>query len=494
MKRCFLPLLVLSSLLLPMHQGWAGTRPRYGGTARTLVQHKVTSLDPLADTDYAEDRNRLASLLFETLTEIDAQGRLRPRLAVSWQPEPGSRVWRFQIRPASLNDGSVLTASVVGASLKAASPEWRIVVNGKQAISIETPSPVPHLPELLSLPRFAIVKRLADGTMIGTGPFKLSEWQPGERALFAANEEYWGGRPYLDAMEVRMGLSLREHLIEHQLGADHAAEPTIDQLHTLEQAGQSVALSRPSDLLVVIFPPPPPNGWGEPAVGSGAVSTQRIGRDAKGIHPKLREAVASAINRFAISNVLLQKRSRPAGALLPQWLTGYEFAFPLDPNPDQARRLRTEAGAPATIRLAYDYSDTVAKMVAERIAVDAREAGINLQPFGDPHVTSKSGRKSLNADAVLLRIPLQSIEPYSALAGLALANDLELSSETTASILDAVRPEDLFEAERKAIADYRLIPVAHVSEALWLNTTIHNWQQLPNGGWKLDQLWVEAGR
>jgi hypothetical protein len=38
------------------------------------------------------------------------------------------------------------------------------------------------------------------------------------------------------------------------------------------------------------------------------------------------------------------------------------------------------------------------------------------------------------------------------------------------------------------------VPIAHVSQALWLNRNVHNWQQLANGGWKLDQLWVDGAR
>jgi len=36
--------------------------------------------------------------------------------------------------------------------------------------------------------------------------------------------------------------------------------------------------------------------------------------------------------------------------------------------------------------------------------------------------------------------------------------------------------------------------VAHVSQALWLNSAAHNWQQRVNGEWDLDQLWVEGAR
>jgi hypothetical protein len=36
-----------------------------------------------------------------------------------------------------------------------------------------------------------------------------------------------------------------------------------------------------------------------------------------------------------------------------------------------------------------------------------------------------------------------------------------------------------------------VIPVVHLSQALWLNTGVHNWQQLPDGEWNLEQMWVE---
>jgi hypothetical protein len=48
--------------------------------------------------------------------------------------------------------------------------------------------------------------------------------------------------------------------------------------------------------------------------------------------------------------------------------------------------------------------------------------------------------------------------------------------------------------ERKILEDHHIIPVVHVSQVLWLNNNVHNWQHLPNGTWKLDQLWVEGAK
>ena len=132
------------------------------------------------------------------------------------------------------------------------------------------------------------------------------------------------------------------------------------------------------------------------------------------------------------------------------------------------------------------------KQIADRVAVDAREAGITVQDFGDLRVNTSSGRNGINADAILLRIPLSSLDPVAALYEI--ADDLALPSESVSAIVRAARPEDLVEAERKALADYRVVPVVHLSQVVWTNGNTHNWQQLPNGEWRLDQLWVEGTR
>jgi hypothetical protein len=97
----------------------------------------------------------------------------------------------------------------------------------------------------------------------------------------------------------------------------------------------------------------------------------------------------------------------------------------------------------------------------------------------------------MNADAVLLRVPLESVQPAVALA--AALDDMGMGDPTSAP-LTATRLEDVFELESRALADFRVIPVAHVSEAVWLNSNVHNWLEGPTGRWSLDQLWTEGGR
>src|SRR5262249_56237957 len=106
----------------------------------------------------------------------------------------------------------------VGARLAGGGLPWKCTGTDLQTVSIEAPVPVPHMPELLALAKFAIVKRQSDGTLLGTGPYKLSEWRPGERALLIVNEDHWEGRAYSDAIGGQMGGSVRERLLERQFG------------------------------------------------------------------------------------------------------------------------------------------------------------------------------------------------------------------------------------------------------------------------------------
>jgi ABC-type transport system substrate-binding protein len=482
MKRSLLQWFAISSLMLAAAVACGSSRPRYGGTVRVLLHDRVMSMDPLSDEDHPATRDRLAALEFETLTAIDSQGRPAPNLAAAWHSDQARRVWQFRLRLANFQDGTVLTAADVAASLAKSNPAWKYSAPDRQNVTIECPYPVQQMPFLLALPRYAIVKRQMENNnpgLIGTGSYKLSQWQAGERAMFTANEDYWGGRPFADAIEFQMGSTQREQVMDRQLGQYAATELSVDQIRAIEQNNQTLMLSRPSDLLAIAFLQPE----------SGA----RPGK--KPVDARVRQALGLAINRAAISNVIFQHRAVPASGLLPQWLTGYEFLLDGAMNMERARELRADAAAFVVINpisLAYDFSDPLAKLAAERIAVDAREAGVVVQPYAESHINSKAARTSINADAVLLRVPLQSLGPAAALA--ARVEDLGLFPESTPAILGATRPEDLVEIERKLVESHRVVPVAHVPEVLWLNSNAHNWQQQLTGAWDLDQLWIEGAR
>ncbi|MCU1310076.1 MAG: hypothetical protein JWO20_1201 [Candidatus Angelobacter sp.] len=487
MKRPLFLLLAISSLCLLNTQGvGAGTRPHYGGTARVQVKETLTSLDLVVTKPGTCLRQQLASLIFERLNQVDENGAPQPALAESWTVDPQHRIWQFHLRRGvSFHDGSPLSTAIVVSLLSQANADWKVTSANNATVVIETESPSPHLPETLALPQYSIYVRTTDGALIGTGPFKLGEFQPNKRLLLNANDEYWGGRPYLDAIEILMGNSIREQLIDRRLDRDDVVELGLDQARNLgwpNANNQRLAVSAPSDLYAIVFRTTPSSQ--NSSATSKTVSVEDV---------RVREALTLAIDRAAISTVLLQKQGEPARALLPQWLTGYEFLFSSAVDLERARKLRVEAARNAAILipLAYDSGDSIARAIAERIAVNAREANITVQPFSERNLSLDS-LTTISAQAVLVKLPLASESSNAALAEMAVLS--HASNPQDATIRSAATPEDMYAAERELIQEFRLIPIAHVPQIIWLSSRLKNWSQPKEGGWAFKDAWLEGDR
>jgi ABC-type transport system substrate-binding protein len=481
---------IAASLLLAVGTLFAGTRPHYGGTLRVQSRDSLTSADNIWMAPNSVLAQQLTNALFDRLVEIDANGQVRPSLAVAWKSDAQQRVWEFEIRPnVKLSDGNDLSMKMIAASLSKASIHWKVKAPTQHSITVETEAPSPDLLNLLSLPQNSIASTGDDKSMIGTGPFRLETFQAARRIVLAATDDYWGGRPYLDRVEITMGGSVREQLINRRVDPDDVVELSPDQARTIGYGAQQInagipvqriAVSSPGDLYALVF-------FSAGAAPSPPTAASRTPVD----DPRLREAIALTIDRVAISRVLLQKEDEAASSLLPQWMTGYAFLFDAPPDLEHARKLRNEAfhNAMVSIPLAYDSGDNVARAIAERIAVNAREANISLQVFGEKNLTLDTARNT-SAQAVLVRMPLSSNSPAAALF------DLGLRAETGRNEVSSASgaPETLFAVEHEMLAGFRIVPVAHVQQIYWLNPQVHDWTVPRAGGWRLSDVWVEPAR
>ena len=177
--------------------------------------------------------------------------------------------------------------------------------------------------------------------------------------------------------------------------------------------------------------------------------------------------------------VLLQKQGEVSAALLPQWISGYAFAFPTAPDLPRARALANALPPAArTLTLTYDPSLRVARSLAERVAVNARDAGLAVQ------VSPQNPR----ADVRLVEIRLASLDPEQALAGLAAA----LGLETPAA---AASPAALYESERKLLDGYRAVPLFHLPVLYGAASRVRVSASSPIthlGDWRFDNVWLSG--
>lgn len=391
MKRSAYPLFAAASLMLLVCPVGAASRPRYGGTLRVEVSASPASLDPAQQTPFGTStQEQLSALLFDRLLILDSQGTPLPALAASWQHDPDYRRWIFRLRSGVLlHNGAPLRPHLVVMSLAASNPNWRVRLQGDDVV-IESSSPIPSMLAELACTRNSVVVHSEAGGVVGTGPFRVSAWEPGKRLLLAANNDYWGGRPFLDSVDIAFGRAQRDQALDLQLGRVDLIEIAPDQVRRAQQEGQRIVASAPAELIALAFSD-------KPSVKETA----------------LREAISFSIDRATIQSTLLQKQGEAAAGLLPQWVTGYSFLFPVNANLERARQLRRELSAPPSLTLAYDWNDPLARAIAERVSINARDAAISIQSYEE-----NLAARGANADFRLVRMPLPSNNAAAALAAI----------------------------------------------------------------------------
>jgi ABC-type transport system substrate-binding protein len=449
MKRTGFLLLAASSLLLTVTAS-AANRPHYGGTLHVAMRAASSSLDPAtaSEVDWTGSPG-LFGLIFDSLVTLDSRGRARPGLAASWQGEPGNQRWRFLLRrDVSWSDGTTLTPDTIAASLRAANPTWKVFSSG-DALIIERDAAAPDLPAELALQRNRIARR--DGVKLaGTGPFVVSQWDPGKKLVLIAREDYWDGRAFLDSIEIEMGKSFRDQMISFDLGKNQLIEIAPEEARRAAAEGLRIENSQPMELMALVFTGAQPSADDE----------------------HLRLALALSIDRQLLNSVVLQGNGEPAGGLLPNWMTGYEPVFPVHLDMTRAQEERAEVSKTNLWNLALDNNDPLERVIAERIVLSAHDAGLRLQiATGDA------------ADVRIVRIPLASLDAHIALTELAVAIGLPRPAFADSST------ESLYAAENGLLQSHRVIPLLQVRASHAISATVMNWGDA-GGGWEMPNLWL----
>jgi hypothetical protein len=119
----------------------------------------------------------------------------------------------------------------------------------------------------------------------------------------------------------------------------------------------------------------------------------------------------------------------------------------------------------------------LARVIAERIALNARDAGLTLQTT-----------TSANPDIRLTRLTLTSLNPRVALAQIAATLGLPAPKFGTGST------DELHQAESSLLQTQKLIPLFQLPVSYALNTSVQDWDQDLDGSWHLDNAWLGSNR
>jgi peptide/nickel transport system substrate-binding protein len=331
---------------------------------RIALAADVSSLDP----HYLNIAPNIAfaSHIFDPLVYVDANGRLIPGLALSWKAIDAT-TWEFKLRRGvKFHDGSEFTADDVIFSLSRPatltnSPgpftSYTKQITGMQAVDpytvrLKTATPYGPLPlDINSI--FIVSKKAAQNAstddftsgkaMIGTGPFKFSNFKRGESIEVVRNDAYWGEKAAWNKVTFRIitsGAPRVAALLAGDVDAIESVPPTdIAQLKSNPKLKLEQKISWRTLLWQL-----------DQQAHSSPDITDKNGKPLAS-NPlrdvRVRQAISKAINRQALVARTLEGLAVPASNIVAPGILGYNSNIKVEAyDPAGAKKLLAEAGYP----------------------------------------------------------------------------------------------------------------------------------------------------
>lgn len=317
-----------------------------GGTLVAAWAQEPVGLDPHITS--AMSSYQVLENVIDNLITLDAEQNIVPALAHEWVVADDGLSVTFHLRDGvRFSNGTELTSEHVVASLRRlVDPEtgsgnaWRMAgVNAIEApdastvvLTLDSPNPslLGHLASSKALGVFDPAG-VADGTVntrpVGTGPFMITDFQPGTRVLLERNPHYWqDGLPYLDAVDIRIigdETVRRTALVTGEI--DWAFWVPAQAVEELDARDDVIIDSTPAGQYYYI-----------------GVNT----REGPLADVRVRQAIAHAVNRdnvVAAAEFGLAEVTQDPIPSSSAWSFGYA---PYGYDPERARALLAEAGYP----------------------------------------------------------------------------------------------------------------------------------------------------
>jgi peptide/nickel transport system substrate-binding protein/oligopeptide transport system substrate-binding protein len=302
----------------------------------------LTALDPARPADHQS--NTVINLVFAGLVRLDDRLQVQADGAERWEVSDDGRVYTFFLREGlAFGDGSPLTADDFVYSInRALSPELAIygardflkniegatamaegqatAVTGVRALDarrleISLSDPVAYFLSLLTYTHTFAVPRARieqDGdawieTAVGSGPYRVREWQHSSQITIEANPHYWRGELGIATINFRF-FPDSEAAVDAYLNGDL---DIVGNIQSGIPAARIAELANRADLR-----------------RSNALSVRYVGfnnRRPPFDNPAVRQAFALAVDKRALAERTLNGTVTPSDRMLPQGMPGTDL-------------------------------------------------------------------------------------------------------------------------------------------------------------------------
>ncbi|MGE7624891.1 nickel ABC transporter substrate-binding protein [Viridibacillus sp. NPDC096237] len=343
------------------------------------------------------------AMVYESLVYYGKGGDIQPWLAKSWDISKDGKEYVFHLRKGvEFSDGSKFNAAIVKKNFDTIlnnhkQHEWVELINQIKDTAVVDEytfkitlnnSYYPTLQELTYIRPLRFVGEAAfpdsqdtfkDGlkSQIGTGPWVLSEYKKNEYAVFERNEKYWGTKPKVDKVVVKVitdgesrVLAFEKNELDFIFGNGVISQ---DSFQFLKDSGKyETKLSEPTATRTLLF---------------------NTNKEATKDH-KVRLAFNYAFNKQAVIDNIFYGMEKKADTLFPPVLDytkididSYQYdTAKAEQLLDEAgwkkiegKPFREKDGKELQLEFLFNSTDNIQKSIAQFVQGDFRKLGIDIK-------------------------------------------------------------------------------------------------------------------
>lgn len=355
----------------------SGASSGTGSTLTVAINGEPDGLDPQKTSDY--NSFEVLENVYDTLVEPNASLQMEPALATSWTTSKNQLTWTFNLRSTTWQDGTPFTSAdvvysydrIIGQKLDNAyrfDSVKSVTADGPHQVVISLKEPTPDLLEDIGgFMGVAIVekKNVADGQIaqdpVGTGPYRVVSWDHGLSITLAANPHYWGGAPKIPTIKY-----------------EFVSNPTV-ALQDLEGGEVQWTDNLPPQQVASLQKSA--SGFTVTSVPSTDYWYLTLNEARKPYSdPRVREAIAYAINRDAIVEAATFGNAAVNETAIPKTSQWYYDYSPYTTNLAKAKSLLAAAGVKnltMEMMVTSEYPQTIT--AAQVIASELQPLGITVK-------------------------------------------------------------------------------------------------------------------
>src|SRR3954454_19372867 len=460
----------------------AAATPKRGGTLKIGVIGNGTSetYNPAVFNSPIDFLHGISN--FDPLVRLGPNFNFEPGLALRWVPNKTATVWEIHLRPGvKWHDGKPFTADDVIYSLRQMGSTSHFGHFAVAAVDLKGLKKKGNLivqmpmtsPRGAIMPLFAFVNTMIvqNGTKnfskpVGTGPFMLQSFTPGQQSVAKRNPDYWDhGKPYVDELQIISVTDPTTTTDALQSGQLNAVYPVIFPIAAAKQKN------------------PSSGNWKLVVQKGGFHQTIYMRADQAPFNDaRVRLAMKLIPNREKMIETVLAGFGEVGNDLYGKHLAGYANLPQHDQDIDKVKSLLKSAGK-SGLEVTLQTTDALPGLTdaATFYAQEAKKAGVKV------NVKTVPGSSYFNPSLLFLKMPFaQDSWPI-----VSLSHAYHLLGTSTAPVNEGHYTSQTFDAQVQA-AESTLAPGK--SKVSWTQAQRTFWQDSSYIVWGLRHSTSGAGQ